>query len=192
MHRVRLAPIDAGELRRLSTAGSIGALMRSLASTPPAPADWDGADTTVAPNASIALQAALRDEAARTIQHNVFSNRSLRQRVDRVADALIQELRHGRPIDTAVGRLADVVPQLKLPIAWSPLLPFGGLLSGVRAQWQRVSLLIVAAHVLHEQLVLGQPQHDRQESVVQCNDVSVAAMGWRIEADGNYSTAPIG
>lgn len=126
VHRTRLGPVDASELRQLATAPTIGALMATLVATPPAPDGLDGIAVALPPGASLALQAALREEAAQRAALDRPWHRPLRQRVDRIAGALIQELRHGRPV-RACGSLARLASDLKLPIAWSPLPQIGGL-----------------------------------------------------------------
>lgn len=114
-HRTRLAPVDASELRQLATARTIGALVASLAATPPAPDGLDGIDAVLPPGASLVLQAALREEAAQRATSDRPWHRPLRQRVDRIADALIQE-----SCDTA-GRSAPAVRSLGLrPILSCP------------------------------------------------------------------------
>ena len=160
IHRTRLTAIDAGELRRLTTASSIGAFTASLAETPPAPGGPD--DVNFQLDASIALQGVLRDEAARLggVRHS--GDPVLRRRADHIAYALLEELRHRSPTDTQPGPLASLAPDLELPIVWSPAPTFGGLLAGVRSQRQRASFLSAVGQVFQDELALDQPLQEQK------------------------------
>lgn len=185
-HRRRLAPVDAGELRQLATARSIGALMASLAATPPAPDGLDRLDAAMPAGAAAALQAAMRQEAEQQDASDRPWQRPLRQRVDRIADALMQELRHGRPI-AAFASLAWLAPDLKPPVTWSPLPPSAGLLAGVRSQRQRVSLLAVAAHVLHKESLPDQLSGEEPASVVRRGEPECSTNRYKSGAGRKYS-----
>ncbi len=184
IHRMRLTPIDAGVLRRLTTASSIGALMTSLAATPPlgSPHDLNSPH-----DAWIALQRRLRDEAARVGSAGHSSDRLLRWRVDRIAHALLEELRRASETAATRGPLASLAPEFELPIVWSPTPMFAGLLSGIRSQRQRVSLLNAASQVLQDKMTLDQPEREEQRSLVRRSDQPPVGAVQRQDTDLKYS-----